>query len=287
MLGCNTNAQGPWNAARLLGGGSWQDLGTVQGGVPWDLFLSGPSGVNHDGSFAGGLAYLPTRDSTGARRRSLRIPDSFFKRLKSHVQLTNLLEWSTFQPVASAKNMKYSKIAKVIIVLLLVIAVMPRARAATAAELSQRSQAALQQLYATSPAAKNLGQSAKAILVFPSILKAGFIAGGQHGDGALISNGRAVGYYKTVAASYGLQAGAQKFGYALFFMNDADLAYLHKSGGWEIGSGPSLVIVDTGMAKSMTSTTLRKGVYAFAFGQKGLMAGLGLQGAKITEIHPR
>ena len=69
-------------------------------------------------------------------------------------------------------------------------------------------------------------------------------------------------------------------------MTDNDLAYLRKSGGWEVGSGPSLVIVDRGMAKSLTSTTLRKGVYAFAFGQKGLMAGLGLQGSKITEIHP-
>jgi lipid-binding SYLF domain-containing protein len=94
------------------------------------------------------------------------------------------------------------------------------------------------------------------------------------------------GHYKSVAASYGLQAGIQKFGYALFFMTKGDLAYLHKSGGWEIGTGPSVVIVDTGMAKTLTTTTLRKGVYAFAFGQRGLMGGLGLQGSKITEIHP-
>ena len=65
----------------------------------------------------------------------------------------------------------------------------------------------------------------------------------------------------------------------------ADLDYLRKSGGWEIGTGPSVVIVDEGMARSFTTTTLRKGVYAFAFGQRGLMAGLGLQGTKITPIH--
>jgi lipid-binding SYLF domain-containing protein len=160
------------------------------------------------------------------------------------------------------------------------------ARAASAAEIDQKSRVALQQLYATSPAARRVGHSAVAVLVFPEILKGGFIWGGQQGEGALISHGHTVGYYKTVAASYGLQAGIQKFGYALFFMYNGDLAYLHKSRGWEIGSGPSVVIVDTGMAKSLTTTTLRKGVYAFVFSQRGLMAGLGLQGSKIREIHP-
>jgi lipid-binding SYLF domain-containing protein len=162
----------------------------------------------------------------------------------------------------------------------------PNARAASATEIDQKSRAALQELYAKSPAARRVGHSAVAVLVFPEILKAGFIWGGQRGEGALMSHGHTIGYYKTVAASYGLQAGIQKFGYALFFMYDGDLAYLRKSHGWEIGSGPSIVIVDTGMARSLTTTTLRKGVYAFAFGQKGLMAGLGLQGSKIMEIHP-
>jgi len=70
----------------------------------------------------------------------------------------------------------------------------------------------------------------------------------------------------------------------MFFMNDDALAYLRKSDGWEIGVGPSVVIVDEGMAKTLTTTTLQKGVYAFCFGQRGLMAGLGLQGSKITRI---
>jgi lipid-binding SYLF domain-containing protein len=162
----------------------------------------------------------------------------------------------------------------------------PNARAASAAEMDQKSRAALQDLYAKSPAARRVGHSAVAVLVFPEILKTGFIVGAQHGDGTLLSHGRPIGYYKTVAASYGFQAGAQRFGYALFFMTNGDLAYLRKSGGWEIGTGPSVVIIDTGMAQSLTTTTLRKGVYAVAFGQKGLMAGLGLQGSKIREIHP-
>jgi lipid-binding SYLF domain-containing protein len=102
----------------------------------------------------------------------------------------------------------------------------------------------------------------------------------------LFKKGRTAGYYNIAAASYGLQAGVQSFSYALFFMDDASLNYLDRSGGWEIGVGPSIVVVDAGMAKSLTTTTAKSGVYAYIFSQKGLMAGLGLQGSKITRIHP-
>jgi lipid-binding SYLF domain-containing protein len=153
--------------------------------------------------------------------------------------------------------------------------------------MRREARAGLNRLYSTSPAARSLGKSARGILVFPGIVKAGLLVGGQHGDGTLFVDGRAAGYYKSIAASYGLQAGVQKFGYALFFMTDGDLAYLRKSNGWEIGSGPSLVVVDQGIAKALSSTTLRKGVYAFTFGQRGLMGGVGLQGTKVSPIHPK
>jgi lipid-binding SYLF domain-containing protein len=159
-------------------------------------------------------------------------------------------------------------------------------RAASAAELDQSAKAALRSLYASNPAAQAVGKKAKAILVFPSIVKGGFLVGAQHGDGALLVNGKTVGYYNTVAASYGFQAGVQKFSYAMFFMNDASKNYLRKSGGWEVGSAPSLVVVDTGMARSLSTTTLQKGIYVFFFSQKGLMGGLGLQGTKITKYTP-
>lgn len=158
--------------------------------------------------------------------------------------------------------------------------------AASASEIDREATAALRKLYASTPGAKALGDKAKGILIFPNIIKGGFIIGGQYGDGALRKGGKTVGYYRSVAASYGLQAGVQSFGYALMFMDDASLAYLDKSDGWEIGVGPSIVIVDEGMGKSMTSTTMREGVYGFIFGQKGLMAGIGLQGSKITRITP-
>jgi lipid-binding SYLF domain-containing protein len=172
---------------------------------------------------------------------------------------------------------------------MLAMAAMPLMRpypvlAASGAALNREAAAALQTLYERTPAAKEVGAKAKGILVFPSIIKAGFIVGGQYGEGSLLKGGRTVAYYNTVAASYGLQAGAQSFGYALFFMTNSALKYLDKSGGWEIGTGPSLVVVDEGMARALTTTTAQSDIYAFFFDQKGLMGGLGLQGSKISRI---
>ena len=159
--------------------------------------------------------------------------------------------------------------------------------AASASEIDANATGALRTLYANTPGAKDLAMNAKGILVFPNIVKGGFIVAGQYGDGALRrQGGKTVGYYRSLAASYGLQAGVQSFSYVLLFMDEESLAYLYQSNGWEIGTGPSVVVLDKGFGKSMSSTTLRKGVYAFIFGQKGLMAGLGLQGSKITQITP-
>jgi lipid-binding SYLF domain-containing protein len=150
--------------------------------------------------------------------------------------------------------------------------------AASASEINRNATEALETLYASTPGARDLAAQAKGILIFPDIVKGGFIIAGQYGDGALRKGGKTVGYYRSIAASYGLQAGVQSFGYVLLFMDDASLEYLDLSDGWEIGTGPSVVVLDHGFGKSLTSTTLQKGVYAFIFSQKGLMAGLGLQG---------
>jgi lipid-binding SYLF domain-containing protein len=160
------------------------------------------------------------------------------------------------------------------------------ALAASAREIDSSATRVLTILYKKKPDAKVLADKAVAVLVFPSIVKGGFIIGGQFGDGALRKSGQTVAYYRSVAASYGFQAGVQTYGYALFFMDEASVQYLDKSDGWEIGTGPSLVVIDEGFGKSMSSTTLQKGVYAFIFNQKGLMAGAGIQGSKITKINP-
>ena len=158
--------------------------------------------------------------------------------------------------------------------------------AASGSEIDRNATQALSMLYTTTPGAKALADKSKAILIFPSIVKGGFIVAGQLGDGALRKRGRTVGYYRSIAASYGFQAGAQSFGYVLFFMDDASLQYLNKSGGWELGTGPSLVVLDKGFGKNLSTTTMQKGVYAFIFNQKGLMGGIGIQGSKITKIQP-
>jgi lipid-binding SYLF domain-containing protein len=158
--------------------------------------------------------------------------------------------------------------------------------AVDAATLTREAEAALQQLYATTPVAKTLAPKAKGILVFPNIVKAGLVVGGQYGKGVLFKQGKVAGYYNTVAASYGLQAGAQSFSYAMFMMTDTALEYLDRSGGWEVGVGPSIVVVDAGVAKSLTTTTAQNDIYAIIFGQQGLMAGIGLQGSKISRITP-
>jgi lipid-binding SYLF domain-containing protein len=160
------------------------------------------------------------------------------------------------------------------------------AHAASASEIDRNASQSLTTLYKRTPGAKVLADKAVGVLVFPSIVKGGFIIAGQFGDGALRKNGKTVAYYRSLAASYGFQAGAQAFGYALFFMDDDSLRYLDNSAGFELGTGPSLVVLDAGAAKNLSTTTLQKGIYAFIFDQKGLMGGVGIQGTKITKINP-
>lgn len=151
-------------------------------------------------------------------------------------------------------------------------------------QLDQDSAAALQSLYSSTPAAKALGDKAAAVLVFPNITRAGFIIGGSGGDGVLYKQGKPAGYYNSGSLSVGMQAGIQSFGYAVFFMTDAELNKFKKSSGWDIGAAPTVVLVDAGMAKNMNTTTLKSDIYAFIFDQKGLMAGLALQGQKISKM---
>jgi len=164
------------------------------------------------------------------------------------------------------------------------LALLAGAEAVSASAINRDASDALAKFYQEVPAARKLAKQAKAVLICPSVVKGGLIVGGQYGDGVLRKRGKTVGYYNTTALSYGLQAGAQSFGYVLFFMSNDSLKYLDTSDGWEIGVGPSVVVLDEGMAKSLTTTTARDDVYAFIFSQTGLMAGLGLQGSKITKI---
>lgn len=148
------------------------------------------------------------------------------------------------------------------------------------------SRAALNNLYANDPVARQLGERAKGVLVFPNILKGGFVVGGHGGNGTLFVPNQGATYYQTVGASYGLQAEASKYGYALFLMDDVAMGHLNSARGWEVGGTLDLVVVDSGVAGSLSTSTLQSGTYAFFFNQRGLMGGLSLQGTKVTRINP-
>lgn len=163
----------------------------------------------------------------------------------------------------------------------------PPAAAASTAEINRDATAALNALYKRYPSAVTLSKDAKAILVFPKVIKAGLMIGGETGDGVLQVKGKPVGYYNTSGVSFGLQAGAQTYGYALFLMTDNAVKSLGRAEGLEIGVGPSVVVMDDGLANKTTTTTAQSDIYAFIFSQKGLMAGIGIQGSKITKLDKR
>ena len=206
--------------------------------------------------------------------------------LMRRVALTDLLRRSR----ARSGNSKLDPIVRLLGVMLAAASLCflnsSIALGASASEINSNATTALNTLYRDTPGAKALGDKSKGILIFPNIVKGGFIVAGQYGDGALRQRGRTVGYYRSVSASVGFQAGAQAFGYVLFFMDNDSLRYLENSDGWELGTGPSLVVLDKGFGKNMSTTTLQKGVYAYIFDQKGLMGGVGIQGSKITKITP-
>lgn len=161
---------------------------------------------------------------------------------------------------------------------------MSLASAATAENLVRDSKQALQTLYKTEPVAKTLSQNAKGILVFPNIIKAGLVFGGSYGEGVLLKGSQVVDYYNSVAGSWGLQIGAQSYGYAVFLMTDDAVNYIEKTKGWEVGVGPTVVVVDEGVAKNLSTSSLKNDAYAFIFSQQGLMAGVSIEGTKISHI---
>ncbi|PZW45667.1 Las17-binding protein actin regulator [Humitalea rosea] len=159
------------------------------------------------------------------------------------------------------------------------------AEAATRSEIDREVASAVATLHGMDNA-RPLFAQAQAVLVFPKILSGGFIIGGQYGEGALLRGSNTEGYYNIAGASFGLQIGAQVAGLAMFFMTNDALAALMRADGWEIGSGPSVVVLDRGVQANVSATTLREPVYAISFSQEGLMAALALNGTKITKITP-
>jgi lipid-binding SYLF domain-containing protein len=160
----------------------------------------------------------------------------------------------------------------------------PSAEAATAVEIDATVETALARFYEEVPAGRELATKAKAMLVFPSVIKAGFGIGGEYGEGALRVAGRMAGYYSTAAASIGLQIGAQARSEVILFMTDQALAQFQASDGWEVGVDGSVALIKVGVAGEIDTTTLNAPVIGFIYGEEGLMANLSLEGTKISRL---
>ncbi|MBC7634704.1 MAG: lipid-binding SYLF domain-containing protein [Acetobacteraceae bacterium] len=156
--------------------------------------------------------------------------------------------------------------------------------ASTAGDITRDSDEALQILTRSNSFANAVAKQAIAVLVFPSIIKAGLIFGAAFGEGELKQAGKPVGFYNSFSGTFGLQAGAQSYGYAVFLMNEKAVRYIIDTAGWEIGVGPTVVMVTEGVAKNLSTSTLKDDAYAFVFDQKGLMIGISIEGTKITRV---
>ncbi len=159
------------------------------------------------------------------------------------------------------------------------------AAAASALEIDAAVESALGRFYQEVPAGRELAAKAKAVLVFPNVVKAGFGIGGEYGEGALRAGGRTLGYYNTVAASIGLQIGAQARSEIVLFMTEGALAQFQASDGWEVGVDGSVALIEVGVAGEIdTTSALNEPVIGFIYGEQGLMANLSLEGTKISKL---
>ncbi|MPS26181.1 MAG: hypothetical protein E2576_01350 [Alcaligenaceae bacterium] len=143
----------------------------------------------------------------------------------------------------------------------------------------------LNRLYSSVDGSRELGNKARGILVFPSVINAGFIIGGEYGEGALRESGRTTGYYSTASGSFGFQAGAQSKALIFMFMNQAELDRFKSSNGWTAGVDGSVAVVKAGVNAAVDTNTARAPVVAFALTNAGLMAGLTVEGTKISKLN--
>lgn len=174
-------------------------------------------------------------------------------------------------------------ITTVILGLLVVVGSNP-VLAKSAEEIDAETNQALDTLYRESSAAKELGAKARGILVFPSITKGGLIVGGEYGEGALRADGKTQAYYSSTSGSVGLQIGISSRSLVIMFMTDEALQEFTSADGWEAGVNADVTVVDVGATGSLDTTTAQAPVIAFNFGEEGLMAGVSVEGTKVSKL---
>ena len=170
--------------------------------------------------------------------------------------------------------------------ILLVLSLSSVSFAKTAAEINTSVDAALHLFKKEVKGADEYLRAAKGVLVIPSVTKVAFILGGKYGQGALRVGGRTVGYYSLASGSLGYQIGAEKYDLIILFLTDHALRQFRESKGWEAGVDAEVTLIDVGAQGTIGTLRSRHPVVGFVFGEKGLMAGVSIKGAKFTRINP-
>jgi lipid-binding SYLF domain-containing protein len=155
---------------------------------------------------------------------------------------------------------------------------------ASKAEIDAEIDEALEFLYKESPAAKTLAAKSKGILVFPTIVKAGWILGGSYGEGALLTNGKKIQYYNNISGSLGFQFGIEKRSEIIMFLEQSALEDFKKNNGWDGGADGSVAIASFGAGMDVTAENIKDPIISFIFSPKGLMVNASLEGTKISKI---
>ncbi len=166
------------------------------------------------------------------------------------------------------------------------LAAPPSANAGSAYEIDRDVDATLDRFFYKIGGARELANNAVGILVFPSVVKAGFGIGGEYGEGALLIRGRTVDYYNMISASIGFQLGVQERSVIIMFMTPEALDQFRRTAGWKIGADASVAIVTVGIGGSIDTNKITSPVVGFVLDPKGLMYNLTLEGSKISRIHP-
>jgi len=143
---------------------------------------------------------------------------------------------------------------------------------------------ALAQLFMQVEGSEQLVGRARGVLVFPSVMEAGFIVGASRGQGALRIGGKTVSYHATTSGSFGLQAGAQSTAVFLLFMTDDALGRFQNSSGWTVGADASVTLISVGATAQVTTATAQQPVIGYVLSNRGLMAGITLDGTRITRL---
>jgi len=181
--------------------------------------------------------------------------------------------------------MKHNRLNPLALIASLVLLISSYSLAESASVIEAKANEALKQFAKEVKGSEAFLAKTKGYLVFPSVVKGGFVVGGEYGEGVLRVNGETKGYYSIASASVGFQLGVQKTSYVIAFGSQSALDNFLKSDGWEAGVDGSIAVAKWGVGKDIGSISFEKPIYAFVFGAKGLMYNLSLEGTKFTKLN--